>query len=97
MLWSEVASFLTLLVLIGRGEFKYERASQIILLGIALEVSSKSAYTFVRAPFMFLLLFGAVFEVLYLIHRQKHKVAFQKWNHIERQRTQMNYEKILSE
>jgi hypothetical protein len=84
-----------MLVLFGSDEFKYERAAQIILLGIALEVSSDSAYALVRAPFIFLLLFGAVFEILYLIHQKKHKVAFQAWTHIERQRMQKNYERIL--
>ena len=85
ILWSEIAAFFTLLILFGNDEFKYERAGQVILLGVALQVSSKTSISpLIRAPFIILLLFGAIFEIMQFNYKIKNKVAQQQWEHIQK-------------
>jgi len=89
MLWSEIAAVFTLLLLLGNDEFKYERAAQLILLGIALQVSSKtSASPLLRAPLIIILLFGCVFEIMQFNYRLKHKVAVKQMEQIQELITQ---------
>ena len=84
MLYSEIAAVFTLLILLGNDEFKYERASQTILLGIALQVSSKTAASpILRAPLIIILLFGTVFELMQINYKLKHKVAKKQMEQIQ--------------
>jgi hypothetical protein len=97
MLWSEIAALFTLLILCGSDEFKYERAAQIILLGISLEVSSKTSLSsIIRAPFIVLLLIGAIFEIMQLNYSIKKKVGVKQHEHIQKLLTERNYKRIFS-
>jgi len=97
MLWSEISCLFTLLILFGNDEFKYERAGQIILLGVALEASSKtSVSSLIRAPFIILLLFGAVFEIMHLNHSMKTRVGVKQHEHIQKLISERNYKRVFS-
>ena len=97
MRWSEVAWAASLLMLWGNSLFSLERAAQLAVLGILLDVSGACWIgPFVKAPLVWFVVVGMVFELLHMLHKRRTKTMRHTWLQLERLRGQKDVSTLIS-
>lgn len=90
-MWVELSILSSIIIFLGKDEFKIERASQYILFGIALQLSKKTAFYLVRLPILCLVIYAIGSEIAYFMYKRRNKTAIQTWNHIQKLRAQRDF------
>lgn len=97
MRWSELAWGAALLMLWGTSPFALERAAQLAVLGILLDVSASCWIgPFVKAPLVWFVVVGMLFELLHMLHRRRTKTMRHTWLQLERLRGQKDVSTLIS-
>jgi hypothetical protein len=75
----------------------YERAAQLVLMGVCLQVakSRKTLTALLFAPFVSFAVFGLVIEIIHFVYRRKYCASREMWKHIEDIRARTDLETVL--
>jgi len=97
MRWSEIAWGAALLMCWSTSPFAMERAAQLAVLGILLDVSSNVWLgSFVKAPLVWFVVVGMLFELLHMLHKRRTRTMRNTWVQLERLRGQKDLSTLLS-
>jgi hypothetical protein len=96
MFWSDAAWILVFLTLIGNNPFPLERAAQIAVFGLMIDASKGHwLHGAIKAPLLWFVICGLIFEVLHLLHQRKTKAMRNTWLHLERLRGHQDLSTLL--
>lgn len=96
MSWLDTAWGLVVLTLLGNNPFPIERAAQIAVFGLLLEATKYHwLHQAVKAPLLWFVICGLLFELLHILHQRKTKAMRNTWVHLERLRGQQDLSTLL--
>lgn len=97
MRWAEAAWAVAVLTLWNDTPFPIERAAQLATLGLLLDVTAQCWIgPFVKAPLVWFVFVGMLFEVLHLLHKRRTKTMRNTWIQLERLRGQKDLSTLIS-
>jgi hypothetical protein len=97
MRWSEAAWIVAVLTLWNGGRFQVERAAQLAVLGVLLDVTARCWLgPIVKAPLVWFVGAGMVFEILHLLHNRRTKTMRHTWIQLERLRGQKDLSTLIA-
>lgn len=97
MQWTETAWIVALVTLSNNTPFRIERAAQLATLGVLLDVTANCWIgPFVKAPLVWFVGVGMLFEVLHLLHNRRTKTMRNTWIQLERLRGQKDLSTLIA-
>lgn len=97
MRWSELAWGAAVLTLASSSPFAVERAAQLVVLGVLVDVSSSCWLgSFAKAPLVWFVVVGLLFEVLHMLHKRRSRTMRFTWLQLERLRGQKDLSTLIA-
>lgn len=97
MFWSDLAWIAAICTLLGNTTFPVERGAQLVVFGVVLDVTRGHwIHSAVKAPLVWFIVCGLLFEILHLLHKRRTKAMRSMWMHLERLRGHKDMSTLLS-